>query len=164
MPRAIWSGSISFGLVNVPVRMYSAIQEHKLHFNYVHVKDGSRIGYEKICKEEGKPVPDEEIAKAFEWEPGEYVIMSDEDFDAVAEDDGGRTIGDVAIVGVLQEWRRRGLGRELLRWGVHRVRELGSSEVFLAVEGENERALRLYEETGFVRSEEWPRWARADSV
>ncbi|MEA2530952.1 MAG: mycothiol synthase, partial [Thermomicrobiales bacterium] len=76
------------------------------------------------------------------------------------EDDSGRTIGDVAIVGVLPEWRRRGLGRELLRWGVHRVRELGAAEVFLAVEGENEQALRLYEETGFERVEEWPRYSR----
>ena len=80
MPRAIWSGSISFGLVNVPVRMYSAIDEHDLHFHYVHAKDSSRIGYEKICKAEGRPVPDDEIVKAFEYEKGEYVYMADEDF------------------------------------------------------------------------------------
>jgi DNA end-binding protein Ku len=91
MPRAIWSGSISFGLVNVPVRMYSAVSEHKLHFNYVHVKDGSRIGYEKICKSEDKPVPDEEIAKAFEWD-GEYVVLSDEDFEAAQVREDARTI------------------------------------------------------------------------
>ena len=82
MPRAIWSGSISFGLVNVPVRMYGAIDEHDLHFHYVHQKDASRIGYEKICKAEGKPVPDEEIVKAFEYEKGEYVYMTDEDFES----------------------------------------------------------------------------------
>ncbi len=82
MPRAIWSGSISFGLVNVPVRMYSAIEEKDLHFHYVHEKDASRIGYEKVCKEEGKPVPDSEIVKAFEYEKGEYVYMTDEDFQA----------------------------------------------------------------------------------
>jgi DNA end-binding protein Ku len=82
MPRAIWSGSISFGLVNVPVRMYGAIEEKDLHFHYVHEKDASRIGYEKVCKEEGKPVPDSEIVKAFEYEKGEYVYMTDEDFQA----------------------------------------------------------------------------------
>jgi DNA end-binding protein Ku len=82
MPRAIWSGAISFGLVNVPVRMYSAIDEHDLHFHYLHVKDDSRIGYEKICKKEGKPVADDEIVKAFEYEKGEYVYMTDEDFEA----------------------------------------------------------------------------------
>ncbi len=86
MPRALWTGAISFGLVNVPVRMYSAIDEHKLHFNYIHEKDGSRIGYEKVCKSEGKPVPDDEIVKAFEWEKGEYVPMRDEDFEKAQED------------------------------------------------------------------------------
>ena len=86
MPRALWTGAISFGLVNVPVRMYSAIDEHNLHFNYIHEKDGSRIGYEKVCKEEGKPVPEDEIVKAFEWEKGEYVPMRDEDFEKAQED------------------------------------------------------------------------------
>jgi DNA end-binding protein Ku len=83
--RAVWSGSISFGLVNVPVRLYSAIAEHTLHFHLVHVKDNSRIGYEKICKEEGKPVPDDEIARAFEYRKGEYVFLEDEDFEAVKD-------------------------------------------------------------------------------
>ena len=82
MPRSIWSGSISFGLVNVPVRLYSAVQEHKLRFHFVHEKDSSPIGYEKICKKEGKPVPDDEIVKAFEFEKGEYVFMEEEDFAA----------------------------------------------------------------------------------
>jgi DNA end-binding protein Ku len=92
MPRSIWSGAISFGLVNVPVRMYSAVSEHQLHFNYIHVNDGSRIGYEKICKEEGEPVPDSEIAKAFNWEGDEYVVMADEDFDAASAHEQGKTI------------------------------------------------------------------------
>ena len=89
--RAVWTGSISFGLVNVPVRLYSAVAEHTLHFHYVHTKDDSRIGYEKVCKKEGKPVPDDEIARAFEYSKGEYVFMTDEDFDAV-KNDGFRTI------------------------------------------------------------------------
>lgn len=91
MPRALWTGTISFGLVNVPVRMYSAVQEHKLHFNLVHEPDGSRIGYEKICKAEGEPVPDDEVVKAFEWEKGEWVYLTDEDF-AAAEVEGQHTI------------------------------------------------------------------------
>jgi DNA end-binding protein Ku len=91
-PRAIWTGAISFGLVSVPIRMYSAISEHTLHFHYLHVKDDSRIGYEKICKQEGKPVPDDEIVKAFEFEKGEYVYMTDEDFEAAQVEEGGRTI------------------------------------------------------------------------
>jgi DNA end-binding protein Ku len=91
VPRAIWSGTISFGLVNVPVRMFSAVSEHTLHFHYLHVKDDSRIGYEKVCKAEGTPVPDEEIVKAFEIEPGEYVYMQDEDFEA-AQVEGHRSL------------------------------------------------------------------------
>jgi DNA end-binding protein Ku len=90
-PRALWTGTISFGLVNVPVRMYSATREHDLHFNFVHEKDGSRIGYEKICKKEGVPVPDDEIVKAYEWDKGEWVYLTDEDFEA-ASADGTRTI------------------------------------------------------------------------
>jgi DNA end-binding protein Ku len=91
VPRAIWSGTISFGLVNVPVRMFSAVSEHTLHFHYLHVKDDSRIGYEKVCKAEGTPVPDEEIVKAFEIEDGEYVYMTDEDFEA-AQVEGHRSL------------------------------------------------------------------------
>ena len=91
VPRALWTGTVSFGLVNVPVRLYSATQEHDLHFHYVHEPDGSRIGYEKICKTEGKPVAEDEIVKAFEWEKGEWVYMSDEDF-AAAEVEGHHTI------------------------------------------------------------------------
>jgi DNA end-binding protein Ku len=91
MPRAIWSGAISFGLVNVPVRMYSAIAEHKLHFHFVHERDESPIGYQKICKLEDKPVPDDEVVKAFEFERGEYVFMEDEDFEA-ARVEGYKTI------------------------------------------------------------------------
>ncbi|TML46150.1 MAG: Ku protein [Actinobacteria bacterium] len=91
MPRAIWTGSISFGLVNVPVRLYSAISEHKLHFHFVHEPDQSPIGYQKLCKLEDKPVPDDEVLKAFEFEPGEYVLMEDEDFEA-ARAEGYHTI------------------------------------------------------------------------
>jgi DNA end-binding protein Ku len=81
MPRPLWSGSISFGLVHVPVRMYSAVREHKLHFHFVHEKDSSPIGYQKVCKAEGKPVPDDEVVKAFEYTKGKYVFMDDEDFE-----------------------------------------------------------------------------------
>ncbi len=91
MPRAIWSGSISFGLVNVPVRMFSAIDENDLRFHLIHEPDSSRIGYQKICKNEEKPVPDDEIVKAFEFEKDEYVVLEDEDFEA-ARTEGVKTI------------------------------------------------------------------------
>ena len=91
MPRAIWTGSISFGLVNVPVRMYSAIDENDLRFHLVHEPDGGRIGYQKICKAEGDPVPDDEIVKAFEVEQDELVVLTAEDF-AAAKSEGLKTI------------------------------------------------------------------------
>ena len=81
--RALWTGSISFGLVNVPVRVYSAVHEHKLRFHLVHEPDDGPIGYEKFCKLEDKPVADDEIVKAFEVRKGEFVHLSDEDFEAV---------------------------------------------------------------------------------
>src|SRR5438874_8754831 len=83
LPRSLWTGSISFGLVNVPVRVYSAVHEHKLRFQLIHVKDDGPIGYEKICKLEDKPVPNDEIVKAFEYRKGEFVQLTDEDFEAV---------------------------------------------------------------------------------
>ena len=86
MPRAIWSGSISFGLVNAPVKMYSAIDEHDLELHLVHEKDGSRIGYEKLCKKEGKPVPSDEIVKAYEVSDGDLVYLTEEDFKAAGEE------------------------------------------------------------------------------
>src|SRR5919201_2695521 len=91
MLRAIWSGTISFGLVNVPVRMYSAITEHTLHFHLLHAKDDAPIGYRKVCKQEDKPVPDKEIVKAYEVSKGKLVHLTDEDFEA-ARADGFRTI------------------------------------------------------------------------
>lgn len=90
MARAIWSGSIVFGLVNAPVRLYSAIEEHDPELHLIHVKDGSRIGYQKICKKEEKPVPDDEIAKGHESN-GKVVLLEDEDF-AAARGEGTRTI------------------------------------------------------------------------
>jgi len=91
MPRSLWTGSISFGLVNVPVRVYSAVHEHKLRFHLVHAKDDGPIGYEKICKVEAKAVPGDEIVKAFEYRKGEFVQLTDEDFEAV-QAEGQHTI------------------------------------------------------------------------
>ncbi len=68
--------------------------------------------------------------------------------------------GEVSLVGVLPTWQGRGLGRELLRWGVTHLRERGAVMVELSVEARNERALGLYERTGFERVEEWPRWSK----
>jgi DNA end-binding protein Ku len=95
-PRAIWSGSIGFGLVNAPVHMYAAIDEHDLELHLIHKKDGSRIGYQKVCKKEEKPVPNDQIAKAYELS-GKLVLLEPEDF-AAAESDGYKTIEILSFV------------------------------------------------------------------
>jgi DNA end-binding protein Ku len=90
-PRPIWSGTITFGLVTVPVRLFTAVHEHKLKFHLVHEPDDGPIGYEKVCKLEEKPVPADEVVKAFEVERGKLVHLTDEDFEA-AQAEGKRTI------------------------------------------------------------------------
>lgn len=80
-PRALWTGTIAFGLVSVPVRLYPAIAEQRLHFHLVHETDGGMIGYQKICKLDERPVPEAEVVKAFEYRKGEYVRLTDADFE-----------------------------------------------------------------------------------
>lgn len=79
--RAIWKGNISFGLVNIPISMYTASHEKEISFIMLHKKDHSQIRYARVCKEEEKEIPWNEIVKAYEYEKGEYVILNDEDFE-----------------------------------------------------------------------------------
>jgi mycothiol synthase len=74
-------------------------------------------------------------------------------------DSDGERYAEIGTLGVLPEFRGLGLGRELLRWGIHSLRSRGAGDIVLAVEGRNANALRLYERTGFVQEQEWPRWA-----
>jgi mycothiol synthase len=74
--------------------------------------------------------------------------------------DGAAPVGEIRVVGVLPEWRGRGLGRELLRWGVARLRACGAGPIQLSVEAENKLALGLYRRTGFEPAVEWPHWTR----
>lgn len=80
MAHAIWSGAINFGLVTIPVKLFTAVKTDELSFNMLHAKDEGRIKYERICSVDGKPVPWDEIVKGFEYEKGQYVILTDEDF------------------------------------------------------------------------------------
>ncbi|MHB1398199.1 MAG: non-homologous end joining protein Ku [Trichloromonadaceae bacterium] len=85
--RSMWKGLISFGLVNIPVALYSAVEDKQLHFNQLHKEDGGRIGYDKVCKECGKSLEAEEIVRGYEYEKGRYVTLSEEEmekFDRVA--------------------------------------------------------------------------------
>ena len=79
--RAMWSGAVSFGLVNIPVRLYSATGgEAKLEFDLIHEKDKSPIRFARICKLEGEEVPYQELVRGYEYSDGEYVVLTDEDF------------------------------------------------------------------------------------
>lgn len=77
--RAIWKGAVSFGLVSVPVKLYSATESHDVSFRQVHAKDGGRIKYQRICSIDGEEVAYADIAKGFETEDGEMVVLTDDD-------------------------------------------------------------------------------------
>ena len=79
MAHAIWSGTINFGLVTIPVKLFTAVRENELHFNQLHAKDKGRIHYVRVCDSCGKEVPWDDIAKGYEYEKGDYVVLSDED-------------------------------------------------------------------------------------
>jgi len=83
MPRAIWSGSLSFGLVSVPVKAYSAVHDHNVHFHQLQKKTGARIQYEKVSAKTGKKVPSDEIERGFELGKGKYVVVDAEELDAL---------------------------------------------------------------------------------
>lgn len=74
--RSIWKGSVAFGLVNVPVKVYSATEDHDLKFHQVHAKDNGRIQYKRVCSERGEVVEHSDIAKAYEADNGQTVVIN----------------------------------------------------------------------------------------
>jgi DNA end-binding protein Ku len=84
MARAIWKGALSFGLVNIPVEVHTAVRESRPRFRMLHGKDKSPISFERVCQKEGEPVAWEEIVKGFEYENGRFVVLTKEDFEAAA--------------------------------------------------------------------------------
>ncbi len=81
MPRSIWSGSISFGLVSVPVKLFTATESKELKFHFLDRRDMSPIGYDKVSKETGERVDADEIVRGFEVRKGSFVELTDEDID-----------------------------------------------------------------------------------
>jgi DNA end-binding protein Ku len=79
--RSIWRGAVSFGLVSIGVKLYSATEDKDIRFHQVHVTDGGRIKYQRVCSIDGEPVEYSEIAKGYELPDGQLVILTDEDFD-----------------------------------------------------------------------------------
>jgi len=91
MPRAIWSGSISFGLVNIPIKLYNAVSRKSVRFNQIDTRTGSRIKYRKVSAADGEEVSDEGITKGYELSPEHYVLVSEEEL-AALDPEATRTI------------------------------------------------------------------------
>jgi DNA end-binding protein Ku len=81
--KTMWRGAISFGLVSIPIRVYTATEEKTLRFNQLHEKDHGRIRYQRVCAKDGQEVPYDEIVKGYEYEKDRYVLLTDDDLDAV---------------------------------------------------------------------------------
>jgi DNA end-binding protein Ku len=83
VPRAIWSGAISFGLVNVPIKLFTATSQKDVRFHQLHDKDGARIQQKRVCSKDGEEVPNEHIVKGYEVSRDKYVVITPEELDAL---------------------------------------------------------------------------------
>jgi DNA end-binding protein Ku len=99
MPRPIWTGALTFGLVNIPVQLQSAVRaKEKIHFRLLRKEDHSPIKYERIAQKDDEPVPWKDIVKGYEYSKGKFVVLDDEDFKAAAID-STKTIEILDFVG-----------------------------------------------------------------
>ena len=84
MAKALWKGSISFGLVNIPIELHTAVRNHRPRFRMLHVKDKSPVRFERVCMRDGTPVAWEDLVKGYEYQRGRFVVITKEDFQAAA--------------------------------------------------------------------------------
>ena len=84
MARAMWKGSLAFGLVNIPIELYTATRDHRPKFRLLHAKDEAPVRYERVCQSEGKPVGWEDLVKGYEYEKGQFVVITKDDFKTAA--------------------------------------------------------------------------------
>ena len=84
MPRALWKGSISFGLVNIPIELHTAVRNHRPKFRMLHAKDKSPVRFERVCIRDGHPVAWEDLVKGYEYQKGHFLVVTKEDFQAAA--------------------------------------------------------------------------------
>jgi DNA end-binding protein Ku len=91
MPRAMWSGAISFGLVNIPIKMFTAVSRKSVSFNQIDTRTGSRVQYRKVSAADGEEVASEQIAKGYQLSSGEYVLVGDDEL-AALDPEATRTI------------------------------------------------------------------------
>ena len=103
MPRAMWSGAISFGLVNIPIKLFTAVSRKNVSFNQIDTRTGSRIQYRKVSAADGDEVPNEAIAKGYQLSSGEYVLVGDDEL-AALDPEATRTID---IEQFVEPWRSR---------------------------------------------------------
>src|SRR5258708_23238539 len=84
MPRSLWKGSISFGLVNIPIELHTAVRDHRPKFRMLHATDKSPVKFERVCIRDGRPVGWEARVKGYEYSKGHFVVITKEDFRAAA--------------------------------------------------------------------------------
>src|SRR6185503_1163064 len=84
MARAIWKGTVSFGLVTIPVELHAAVRENRPRFRLLHDKDLSPVEYRRVCQKDGKAIAWEDIVKGYEYEPGQFVVLTKDDFETAA--------------------------------------------------------------------------------
>src|SRR6266511_541534 len=86
MARALWKGSISFGLVNIPIELHTAVRDHRPKFRMLHAKDKSPVRFQRVCVRDGQPVAWEDLVKGYEYQKAHFVVLTKEDFQAAALD------------------------------------------------------------------------------
>jgi len=84
MPKSVWNGTVTFGMVNVPIKLYSGTESKAIHFQEVHAKDGARIEHRRVCPKEDREVPYKQIVKGYEVEDGQYVVLGNDEIKAAA--------------------------------------------------------------------------------
>ena len=84
MARALWKGSISFGLVNIPIELHTAVRDHRPHFRMLHAKDRSPVRFQRVCIKDGHPVAWEDLVKGVEFSKGHFVVLTKADFEVAA--------------------------------------------------------------------------------
>jgi DNA end-binding protein Ku len=84
MPRALWKGSIAFGLVNIPVELHTAVRDSRPRFRMLHAEDKSPVKFERVCMRDGNPVAWDDLVKGYEYEKGRFVVLTKDDFKAAA--------------------------------------------------------------------------------
>ena len=167
MPRAMWKGAISFGLVSVPVGLYTSTEEKTLRFNQLHDEDFGRIKMQRVCSKCGEMVDYEHIVKGFEYEKDKYVVMTDEDFDAVPVE-SSRAIDIVQFVDLadidpiyykksyyLVPEETGAKAYALLREALNRSNKVGVAKVSFR-DKEHLAALRFRDEAFILETMYWP--------